>query len=123
MNKYLKYFISLFLVFAMIANDGILDSQSKSAEYYQVSQVAFGRKLDFKNARLYLFNQLKSGIKTPFLIPVTYIQLKAVFSFQIHVVLKWQTLLHQQINSFVNQAVFANEIITSNNSYKSLYTA
>ncbi|WP_143155013.1 hypothetical protein [Flavobacterium chilense] len=123
MNKNLKYFLSLFLVFAMIATDCTIDSQSKSAEYYQVSQVASSRELDFTTSRLYIFNQLKTGVKIPFLIPVTYIQLKAVFSFQIQMKLKWQALLHQKINSFIKQAVFINEVFTSNISYKSLYTA
>ncbi|MDQ6471374.1 hypothetical protein RB619_12020 [Flavobacterium sp. LHD-80] len=123
MNKNLKYLLSFFLVFTMIATDCTIDSQSKSVAYYQVSQVASGRELDFATSRLYIFNQLKSGVKTLFLIPVTYIQLKAVFSFKIQIKLKWQKLLHQKINSFLKQAVFANEIITSNISYKSLYTA
>ncbi len=107
----------------MIATDCTIDSQSKSVEYYQVSQVASGRELDFTTSRLYIFNQLKTGIKIPFLIPVAYIQLKAVFSFQIQMKLKWQALLHEKINSFIKQAVFVNEITISSNSYKSLYTA
>lgn len=123
MNKNLKYLLSFFLVFTMIATDCAIDSQSKSAEYYQVSKVALDRELDFKNSRLYIFNQLKSGVKIPFLIPVTYIQLKAIFSFRVNVVLKWQTFLHQKLISFINQSVFINEIIISNYFNKSLYSA
>jgi hypothetical protein len=34
-----------------------------------------------------------------------------------------QRLLYQNINSFIKQSVFVNELITSNNLYKSLYSA
>ena len=123
LNKYLKYLLSLFLVFAMIASDGASDSQSKSADYYQVSQVSFGKELEIRKSRFYVFNQPKAIIKISFLIPLTYLELKTVFSVQTRLLLELRTLIYQNLQSFINQSVFINEIITSNNSLKSLYKA
>ncbi|MDX6180700.1 hypothetical protein SGQ44_00945 [Flavobacterium sp. Fl-77] len=123
MNKYLKYLLSLFLAFVLIANDGTLDSQTKSAEYYQSSFVILRRELDLTNSRLYVLNRFVSLIKIAFLIPVHYLELKQVYSFQIRILIKLRMLIYQNINSFIRQSVFMNEIITSNNFYKSLYSA
>ena len=106
----------------MIASDGTLVSQSKSADYYQSSFVISRRKLDFKKYSLYVFSQSLSRLKIAFSNPVKYLGLKQVRSFQIQIIQKLQKLLHQNINSFIRQAVFINELITSNNLYKSLYS-
>lgn len=121
MNKYLTYLISLFLAFVVIANDGTLDSYSKSASYYQSAFITIRTELDFKNSRSYFFNAVILGLKTVFLVPLIYLQLKTVFSFQVQVFLKLQTLLYQNLTSFIKQSVFVNEAITSNNYRKSLY--
>ena len=121
MNKYLKYIISLFLAFVVIASDGTLVSQSKSSDYYQSSYVILKTELDFKNSRLYTFSQFVSRIKSSFLIPVKFLEFAVVFSLQIQVFQKTRALLYQKINSFIRQSVFVNEIITSNNYRKSLY--
>ena len=123
MNKYLKYLISLFLAFVVIASDGTLVPQSKSADYYQSSFVISRRGLDAEKSRLYEFNPFISRIKISFLIPVSFLGLKQVRTFQIQIIEKLQKFLHQSINSFIRQAVFINETITSNNLYKSLYSA
>ncbi|OXA68386.1 hypothetical protein B0A67_20595 [Flavobacterium aquidurense] len=123
MNKYLTYLISLFLAFVVIANDGTLDSYSKSASYYQSAFITIRTELDFKNSRSYFFNAVILGLKTVFLVPLIYLQLKTVFSFQVQVFLKLQTLLYQNLTSFIKQSVFVNEAITSNNCCKSLYNA
>ena len=123
MNKHLKYLIYLFLAFVVIVSDGALVSQSKSADYYQSSFVISRREIDFEKSRLYVFNQFVSQVKTAFLIPVNYLEFKQVRTFQIQIIQKLQNLLHQNINSFIRQAVFINETITSNNLYKSLYSA
>jgi hypothetical protein len=107
----------------MIANDGTLVSQSKTADYYQVSQVTFGRELDFKASRLYVFQKRKSSEKTSFLVFAAYLKLAVVFNFQTRIILQLQTLLHQNIHSFIRQSVFINEIKISNNFRTSLYTA
>lgn len=106
----------------MIASDGTLVSQSKSADYYQSSFV-ISRELDSEKSRSYGFNQFVSRLKIAFTFPVNYLQFKQVRSFQIQIIQKLQKLLHQNINSFIRQAVFINETITSNNLYKSLYSA
>ncbi|MCC9062095.1 hypothetical protein [Flavobacterium piscisymbiosum] len=121
MKKHLKYIISLFLAFVVIASDGNLVSQSKSADYYQSSYVILKTELDFKNARLYTFSQFVSRIKVSFLIPVKFLEFAVVFSLKIQVFQKTRALLHQRINSFIKQSVFVNEIVISNNYRKSLY--
>jgi len=123
LNKHLKYLIYLFLAFVVIASDGTLVSPSKSADYYQSSFVISRRELDSEKSRLYVFNPFVSRIKISFLIPVSFLGFKQVFTFQTQIIQKVQTLLHQHINSFIRQAVFINETITSNNLYKSLYSA
>ncbi|UTN04955.1 hypothetical protein L0669_03420 [Flavobacterium bizetiae] len=123
MNKHLKYLLSLFLVFAMIASDGTLDSQSKSADYYQSSFVVLRSELDFANSWFYIFKSLKSTKKTLFLIPLIYLQLKSIFSFQIKIALQFHKLLYQNLTSFISQSVFVNEVINSKHLYKSLYNA
>lgn len=123
MNKYLKYFLSLILVFAMIANDGVLDSQSKSADYYQSSFVITKRELDFKAFRLYKYNSFTSRVKRLFSIVLNYLNDEDVLNFQINMVFKFRKVLHQKISSFIKQSVFVNEIITSNNFKTGLYRA
>lgn len=107
----------------MIASDGTLDSQPKSADYYQSSFVVLKNELDFSNSRFYIFKSLQSAIKTSFLIPVIYLQLKWVFSFQIKIVLQFHKLLYQNLTSSISQSVFVNEVINSKHLYKSLYSA
>ncbi|WP_316635809.1 hypothetical protein [uncultured Flavobacterium sp.] len=123
MNKSLKYLISLFLAFVVIANDGTLVSQSKSADYYQSSFVILRRELDFSSSQLYKFVQSTSRTKTIFSIVFNYLNLEDIFSFQIKTVLKLRKLLYQNLTSFIKQSVFVNEIITSGNFNKSLYIA
>jgi len=79
LSKNLKYLISLFLAFVVIAGDGAFISQSKSADYYQSSYVILKTELDFKNSRLYTFSQFVSRIKSSFLIPVKFLEFAVVF--------------------------------------------
>lgn len=123
MAKYLKYLLSLFLAFGMMVNDGALDSQSNSADYYQFSNVILRRELNYKGSKLYVFHQLNSTEKTSFLFQLTFLQFQDSYSLQIPVLLKLQTLLYQKVSLFAMQHIFINEMITSRNSYKSLYTA
>lgn len=123
MKKHLKYLIALFLAFVVIAGDGTLYSQSKSAEYYQSSFVVLRRELNLKSSRLYKFGQVVSWSETRFSIVLNFLKTENVFTFQIKKLLKLQNLLHQKLTSFINQAVFINEIITSKHFGKSLYNA
>lgn len=107
----------------MIAGDGTLYSQSKSAEYYQSSFVVLRRELNLKNSRLYKLGQVVSWDKTRFSIALNFLKTENVFTFQIKKLLKLQDLLHQKLTSFINQSVFINEIITSKHFTKSLYNA
>lgn len=123
MKKHIKYLIALFLAFVVIAGDGALYSQSKSAEYYQSSFVVLRRELNLKSSRFYKFGQVVSFEKTRFSIVLNFLNIENVFTFQIKKLLKLQNLLHQKLTSFINQSVFINEIITSNHFHKSLYKA
>jgi hypothetical protein len=121
--KYSKYLISLFLVFSLMVNDGMIDSQSNSVDYYQYSNVILRRELNYTDPRLYVFNQFSSSKVTSFPILLTYLEFAAVFSLQIRVLLKLRTLLYQKVSSFVAQHLFVNEMIASKNSCESLYIA
>ncbi|WP_152556939.1 hypothetical protein [Flavobacterium sp. 83] len=120
MTKHLKYLISLFLAFGLMVNDGALDSQSNSVDYYQFSNVILRRELNDKGSKLYVFNQTNSTGETSFLFHLIYLQFQDSYSLQIPVLLKLQTLLYQKINSFTAQHLFVNEMITSRNSCKIL---
>ncbi|WP_426090898.1 hypothetical protein [Flavobacterium sp. DSR3-2] len=123
MKKYLKYLISLFLAFGLIANDGALDSQSNPADYYQFSNVILRKELNYKGSKLCAYHKANPSEKTSFLFHLVYLQFQDSYSLQITVLLKLQTLLYQKVSSFASQYIFINEMITSRNSYKSLYTA
>ena len=123
MKKCLKYLISLFLAFGLIANDGALDSQSNPADYYQFSNVILRKELKYKGSKLCAFHKANPSEKTSFLFHLVYLQFQDSCSLQITVLLKLQTLLYQKVSSFASQYVFINEMITSRNSYKSIYTA
>jgi hypothetical protein len=123
MAKYLKYLLSLFLAFSLMVNDGALDSTSNSIDYYQFSNVTLRRELNYKDSKLYVFHQINSSEKTAFLFQLAFLQFQDIFSLQIPILLKLQTLLYQKVSLFAMQHIFINEMITSRNSYKSLYTA
>jgi hypothetical protein len=123
MTKYFKYLLSLFLAFGLMVNDGTLDVPSNSADYYQFSNVILRRELNDKRSKLYVFHQIKSAEKTSFLFQLAFLQFQDSYGLQIPVLLKLQTLLYQKVHSFAMQHIFINEMITSRNSYKSLYTA
>jgi hypothetical protein len=107
----------------VIAGDGTLYSQSKSAEYYQSSFVVLRRELNLKSSRFYKFGQVGCCVKTRFSIVLNFLKTENVFTFQIKKLLKLQNLLHQKLTSFINQSVFINEIIISTHFTKSLYNA
>ncbi|MDI1307248.1 MAG: hypothetical protein PSX42_20690 [bacterium] len=124
MTKYLKYLISLFLVFGLMVNDGALNSQSNSADFYQFSNVIFRRESNYRGSKLYAFNQINSSEKTSsFVFQLAFLQFQDSYSLQIPVLQKLQTLLYQKVRSFAMQHIFINEMITSRDSYNSLYIA
>lgn len=123
MTTYLKYLLSLFLAFGLMVNDGTLDSPSNSVDYYQFSNVILRRKLNDKDSKLFVFLQINSAEKTSFLFQLAFLHFQDSYSLQIPVLLKLQTLLYQKVKLFAMQHIYINEMITSRNSYKSLYTA
>ena len=106
-----------------MVNDGALNSQSNSADYYQFSNVILSNKSNYKGSKFYIFNQINSSEKTSFLFQLAFLQFQDIYSLQIPVLLKLQTQLYQKARSFAMQHIFINEMITSRDSYKSLYTA
>jgi len=123
LKKHIKYLIALFLTFVVIAGDGTLYSQSKSAEYYESSFVVLRRELNLKKSRLYKFGQVASRNKTRFSIVLNFLKTKNAYTFQIKKLQKLQNLLHQNLISFINQSVFINEIIISKHFGGGLYSA
>lgn len=111
------------MAFVVIAGDGTLYSQSKSAEYYQSSFVASRKEIELKSTRVYKFGKVTSFKKTRFSIVLNFIKAENAFTFQIKKLLKQQNLLHQKLTSFINQSVFVSEIITSKHFNASLYNA
>ena len=107
----------------MIANDGILYSQSRSVEYYESSFVVLRRELNLKSSRLYQFGQVVSWNQIRFSIVLNFLNVEKVFTFQIKKLLKLQNLLCQKLASFINQSVFISEIINSKHFSKGLYSA
>ncbi len=122
MKKHLKYLLSLLLVFGLTVNDGILYSQSNSAEYYQFSNVIFSSETTTKGSKVYVFNPVSSQ-KTSFPVLLTFLEFKEISTLQIRVLLKIQTLLYQKVRSNTALYIFINEIITSRNYFESLYIA
>ncbi len=123
MKNHLKYLLSLFVALVVMLGDGVLYSQSSSPEYYQSSFVVSRKEIDLKNLRVYVFNQVKRAGKSLFPILLTSFRIKENLSFQIRVILKTCEKIHHDINSFIAQSVFINEISTSSNFKKSLYAA
>ncbi|MEN2415744.1 hypothetical protein [Flavobacterium mesophilum] len=122
MKNHIKYLLSLFVALVVMAGDGILYSQSNSPEYYQSSFVVSRKEIDLKNLRVYVFNQVKRSEKTSFPVLLTRFRLTEVLSLHTRIVFQLHKNLHQNIISFIKQSVFINEISTSSNFQKSLYT-
>ncbi|PZX94208.1 hypothetical protein DOS84_06180 [Flavobacterium aquariorum] len=106
-----------------MVNDCALYSQSNSVDYYQFSNVILRSESINNGSNLYVFGQVNSPKKTSFSIPFACLEFKDIYSFQIRVLLKTRTLLYQELRSITTQSIFINEMITSRNSYKSLYIA
>ncbi|QLC67159.1 hypothetical protein LPB248_12870 [Flavobacterium sp. LPB0248] len=123
MKKHIKYLIALFLTLVVIAGDGALYSQSKSAEYYESSFVILRRESDLKSSRLYKFGQAVSWNEIRFSVVLNFLKTETIFTFQIKKLLRLQNIIHQKLTSFINQSIFINEIITSKYFDKSLYNA
>jgi hypothetical protein len=121
LKKYLKYLISLFLVFGLTVNDCSLDSVSKSDEYYQFSGVTRRRELSFGGYKVFVFNWRNSTKKTLSPVQLAYLKLQDIYGIQVREIFKFRTLLYQEVRSILTQSIFLNEVITSKNPFKSLY--
>ncbi|MBS7256290.1 hypothetical protein [Flavobacterium branchiicola] len=120
MKNHLKYLISLFVALVVMAGDGILYSQSNSPEYYQSSFVISRKEIDLKSLRVYVFNRKKLVEKFSFLRFLKCLKIEKIVCFQTTILLQLFKNLQYDINEFISQWVFVNEIITSGNFKKSL---
>ncbi len=123
MTKYIKYLISLFLVFGLMVNDGILDSKSNSAEYYQVSYVKTTNKFGYKYFKLHQFHQIPLSKKIVFPIVFEHLKFHDFYNLQTRILLKLRIILFQNICIIKAQHTFLSKIITSSNHFSNLYIA
>jgi hypothetical protein len=106
-----------------MVNDGIVYSQSNSAEYYQVSYVKTRNEFSDKNFKLHKFHQIHSSEKIVSPILFAHLQLQDFYNLQARVVLKLQIVLYENISAAKAQHTFLSKIITSSNHYSNLYIA
>lgn len=104
-----------------MVNDCDLYSQSNTVDYYQFSNVISRSESINRDSELYVFGQVNSSKRTSFPILFACLEFQDIYSFQIRVLLKTRTLLYQEVSSNTAQSIFINEMITSSNSYTSLY--
>lgn len=123
MIKYIKYLISLLLIFGLTINECSIYSQINSANYHQVSYVNTRKESSYKHSELYVYTGKRLSERILFIALILYRNLQDVYSSQIQIILKLRIELCQKINSINAQHVFLNKIITSSNHYSSLYIA
>ncbi|WP_147298203.1 hypothetical protein [Flavobacterium aquicola] len=123
MTKYLKYLLSLFLAFGLIVNDGILHSESNSAEYYQVSYFKSRNEFGQKDSKSYVFHQIRSSERIALPILFAHFKLQDVYTIQTRILLKLQNSLYQNISATKAQIAFLSKVITSSNHFSNLYIA
>lgn len=106
-----------------MVNDGILHSQTNSAEYYQVSYVKSRNEFDNKDSKSYVFHQIHSSKRIAFPILFAHLKHQDIYSIQTRILLKLQDLLYQNISSAKALEVFLSKTIASSNHYSNLYIA
>lgn len=114
---YLKYIISLFLIFGIAINDVYTPNQTISNNYEQVSFLTITNK----RSSLYIY---KCGIYFEQEQPIpfaTFLQVEDKYDSQVSIQFKLQNNLFEKINLSNANHIFLNEIITSNNLYSNLY--
>lgn len=106
-----------------MVNDGVLNSQSNSAEYYQVSYVKTRNEFSQKDSKSYQFKQKPSSEKIVTSILFTHLKFKDLYTLQTQVLLKLRIVLYQNISIVKAQHTFLSKIITSSNNFSNLYIA
>lgn len=106
-----------------MTNDGMIDSQSNSAEYYQVSYVKTRNEFSHASSKLYRFNQINASKRIALPILFAHQKLKDVYCIQTRILLKLQLGLYQNMSALKALHVFLRKIITSSNHYSNLYIA
>ncbi len=123
MIKYLKYLISLLLIFGLTVNECSAHSEVSSLKYNQVSYINSEKEFRSKHSKLFAYTG-KILVENVFsIVLLTYQNLRKAYSNKTLTILKLQIELYQNINSIVAQYIFLKKINTSNNQYSSLYIA
>ena len=122
LRGYIKYLISLLLIFSLTVKDGSILSQTNSSGYYQVLQINTRKGFRHKHSKLYLYgSQLLT--KRIFVSLISYLKLRDIYSLLITRVLNLQIVRYQKISSIIARYVFLNKKFVSSNQYSSLYIA
>jgi hypothetical protein len=100
-----------------MVNDGILDSQSNSAEYYQVSYVKTRNEFSHKDSKTYQFHQKLSSEKIVSPILFRHLKFRDTYTLQTRVLLKLRIVMYQNISIINTQYTFLSKIITSSNHF------
>ncbi len=122
MIKYIKYLISLLLIFGLTVNDCSIYSQTNSSNYHQVSRINTRKEFRHKYSELYVYGR-QLLTERIFVALISYLKLRDVYSVQITRVLNLQIEQYQKISSIIARYVFLNKKIVSSNHFPSLYIA
>lgn len=123
MKKYIKYLISILLIFGLTVNECSIYSQTNAANYHQVSYLNAGKDLHQTHSELKVYTKTVLSKKVKLATVSTYSNLQDIYSAQIQIILKFQTQLYQKINSIKCLHIFLSKTITSSNHYSNLYIA
>ncbi len=123
MIKYLKYLISLFLIFGLTVNQCATYSRTTSSNYIQVSNINSREEFRQKHSKLFTYTG-NLPFENVFLIVLnTYQNLRKSYSAKSQIILKLRVELYKTITSIIAQRTFLKQTNTSNNQYSSLYIA
>ena len=123
MKKYIKYLISLLLIFGLTVNECSIYSQVNTAKYHQVSYASTRKEINSKYSKLHVYARQILSKKALSIALITYHNLQDIYSAQVKIILKLLTELYQKINSIKAQHIFLSKTITSSNYYSALYIA
>ena len=118
--KYIKYLISVLLIFGLTVNECPLYSQSNTANSFKTSEIYLRNKL-VSESRTYFFckNYFYKSILLFFL--HSFVKLQFYFSQKIQIILKLQTFVCFKIENLISTYLNLYKTSNSNRTYSSLY--
>lgn len=123
MIKYLKYLLSLLLIFGLTVNECSTYSGISSSKYIQVSYIDSRKEFRHKRSELFVYTGKVLSESIFSILLITYHNLRKAYSNKTLIILKLRIGLYQKITSIIAHVVFLKKINTSNNQYSSLYIA